>query len=118
MIFFIQYAEEYSRVIAAIVLESREIIRLIAGKGGFEVYDYFNEEIDKVTDGIVPYKIESETGSLVAYFSVKVTGNAGQLYQTFIRPNFQQFADDINQKIAIFIFNGYWKQDFLQGELL
>lgn len=118
MIFFIQYAEEYSRLIAAIVLESREVIRLVSGKGGFAVYDFFNEEIAKVTDNVVPYKLETETGSLVAYFSVKVTGNAGQLYQTFIRPNFQQFTGDINQKISNFIFNGYWKQDFLQGELL
>jgi len=116
--FYIQYAEEYARVIAAIVLESRQLIPAIKNKSGFEVMDYFNVEIEKVTNQVVPYKIEAENGSLAAYFSVQVTGVGGGLLQKFIRPNFAQFQAIINMEISSFIFNGSWKNDFLFGELL
>lgn len=117
MTFFVQYAEEYSRVIAGIVLEVRQTLDATKNKSGFEVFDFYTSEIEKVMEDVIPYKLETESGNLAAYFSVKVTGNGGALYQKFVRPNFRQFDIDISQKINSFIFNNDWKQDFLFGEL-
>lgn len=120
MTFYIQYTGEHSRVIAGVVLESRQIIAATKNKSGFEVMDFFNIEIQKVTGDVIPYIVETETGSLAAYFSVKVTGvgdqSVGALYQLFIRPNFQGLTTDINGKIGSFIFNRDWRRDILFGE--
>lgn len=117
MTFYISYCIEFNRVIPAIVLESRQLIAAIKNKSGFEVKAYFDAEISKVIEGVIPYKIEIESGNLAAYFSLKQVAAGSELYQLFVRPNFLAFSSLINTKITTFINDGGWKQDLLQGEL-
>lgn len=116
MNFYISYCVEFNRVIAGIVLESRQNITAIKNKSGFEVKAFFDNEIDKVGSDVLPYKMETETGTLAAYFSLRVTGTAAVLYQLFIRHNFAEFATEISGFISNFISNGSYKSDILEGE--
>lgn len=118
MTFYATYIQEYSRVIAAIILEGRQSFAQTKDKTGFQVKAFFDSESNKVVEGVVPYKIQTVDGNLVAYFSVLTSGLSAQQYQLFIRPSFAQFSGQINQFISNFIGNGSWTADILQGELL
>lgn len=114
MILNISYCIEYNRVIPAIILEGRQTIVATKNKTGFEVKEYFDAEIAKVVDGVLPYKMETELGNLVCYFSLKQVGTGIELYQQFTRMNFAAFSDEITAKISNFITINGFEQDVLQ----
>jgi len=117
MTLYQSYLIEYSRVITGIVLESRKLIAATVGKSGFAVEAFCNMEAEKVTDNVIPYKLETAQGNLAAYFSLIVNGNLTTQYQLFIRPAFEQFSIEIQQFINIFISSNEWQTDILTGEL-
>ncbi len=117
MTFYISYCIEYNRILPAIILEGRQSIAATKDKTGFEVKAYFDAEIAKVVDGVLPYKMETETGNLACYFSLKQVGAGIEQYQLFVRPNFLAFNSDIILKISTFINEGLFEKDILQGQL-
>lgn len=117
MTFYKSYLIEYRRVIAGIILESRELLPATKSKDGFAVEAYYNSEIEKVTDDVITYKMETVSGNLAAYFSILVTGSVAAQYQLFIRPAFVQFSGAISDFINNFITSNEWATDILQGEL-
>jgi len=117
MTFYQSYLIEYSRVITGIVLENRQSIPQIKGKGSWETKSFIDAQINMVTTDVIPYKIETAAGNLVAYFSLLVTGSKAVKYQLFIRNNFTPFSTEISQFIDNFIVSNEWTIDILQGEL-
>ena len=110
------YEPDYPRIIFAVMIDARSGTPL-ANKTGFTQKQFIDAEIAKVTPDVIPYRLESELGVMIAYMSLK-TGNMGQtaaLYQLTIRPAFQNMAAEIQQNISNFISNSpsQWQGDIL-----
>ena len=115
MSYIITYDLDYKRVIPAVLIENRANIPAIKNKIGIVIKAYTDGEVAKVTESVVPYKIETNLGALVGYFTVQIS-NMGQnavKFQQTLRPQFNPFTIEINIQIATFIQNNGWQQDIL-----
>ena len=114
MIYRFIYNDAYKRVIPATLIDSRGVLS-IATASGFAVKDYTDSEVAKVTANVIPYKIETDNGTLAGYFNLTVT--ADRLFATLLnkqlRPAFVKFDSDIANKISIFITSNDWQVDIL-----
>lgn len=87
----------------------------LANKPGSIQKQFIDAEIAKVTPEVIPYKIETDLGVLVAYFSLK-TGDMGQtavLFQETYRPAFTNMIPEIQQNISKFVSSLAWRGDIL-----
>ena len=108
-------ATEPKRIISAVIMDARFSIPALNRLGGFDVKLFVDAEIAKLSGNVLPYKIETSTGSLAGYFTLQVD-NIGQnctKISQFLRPAFQPIINDINQQVNSFVSGGGWKADFL-----
>ncbi len=87
----------------------------LANKPGSIQKQFIDAEIAKVTPDIIFYKIETDLGVLVGYFSLK-TGNMGQtavLFQKTYRPAFTNMIPEIQGNITKFVQSGAFVADIL-----
>jgi len=111
--FYISYNVEYARVLSGVILENRQGIAQTKDKTGFQVKSFIDDQIALVDDSVIPYIMETAQGNLVAFFSLKMTGEAVSLLQLFIRANFIDFQAQITAKIDTFILSNEWHTDNL-----
>lgn len=111
MIFRFIYCEEPERIIPAVLIDSQYTIPSIANKVGFDIKSYTDAEVNKITDSVLPYKIETELGVLAGYFTIKIQD--GILFQYQLRPSFKSFSNTISKQISNFIQDGEYKHDTL-----
>lgn len=118
---------EYSRIIPAVLIDSRDVIPALANKIGDDIKAYCDTEIDKVKTNplVLFFRIETmnkvnleydgEDGVLAGYFSLFIfkAGTVANRYQFQLRPAFMQFNSQITAEIVNFIANGGWKQYYL-----
>ena len=107
------YDIDYSRIMPAVIIDARASIPAITNQIGSVIKAYTDAEVAKVTSKVVPYKIETDQGVLVGYFTIRVIVGFGSLYQYQLRPAFVQFNTVISQEISNFIASDDWKFDFL-----
>lgn len=117
MIFrFIYQPSEYTRIIPAILIDSRASITIIKNATGAVIKTYTDAEVSKIIDRVLFYKVETDQGVLAGYFSLQVKVNIAThaaLLQNQMRPSFNSFVTQISAQITTFINNGEWKQDYL-----
>lgn len=114
MIYKVTYNQEYKRVIPAVLIDSRGTIPAIQTVGGYELKSYNDSQVAIVTDTVIPYKIETETGNLAGYFNVQTKSETRAVLQGYqLRPAFQQFDAEILQIITNFIASNVWQYDIL-----
>jgi hypothetical protein len=116
MTFQITYDPDYKRTMFAVTVENRANIPAIKDQIGSVIKQYVDGETAKVTENVIPYKVEtSDNGVVAAFFTVQVTNmgqNAVKLQQV-ICPVFQPFMSDINNSVNLFIQNGGFRNDIL-----
>lgn len=114
MIYNFIYDDQPFRTIPAVLIDSRAGTS-IENQVGSVIKAYTDSQVALVTDAVIPYKIESDTGSIAGYFTLQVVlGNqTAQLQQFVLRPAFKQFLSEISAQINTFITGGQWKPDFL-----
>lgn len=119
---FIYEPGEYRRIIPAVLIDSRATVPAIKNEIGVVIKAYTDAEVDKVTDNVLFFKIETiankgqtADGVLVGYFSLTVSdgGFSATLFQFQIRPAFQQFSTQISAEIVTFIGGNFWLQYYL-----
>lgn len=114
MIFNVVYNQEYKRVIPAVIIDGRGLNPAIATLGGLELKDYTDAKVNAVTQGAIPYKIETDLGNLAGYFVLMVDYNGSVILMDYLlRPAFMQFDTQISQIINNFITSGDWRFDIL-----
>lgn len=108
------YDENYKLTFRAVIIDARAGTPL-ARKNGTIINDFVNQEIDKVVEGVITYKIETNLGNLAGYITLKKTnmGNSAVVLQQLLRPAYQQFTNDISQGIQNLLISGDWKFDTL-----
>lgn len=104
---------DYQRMINGILIDSQYLIPAISNKNGFAIKAYCDVEIAKVTDNVIPYKIETENGNVAGFFTLQTNGSITTLYQKQLRPAFVQFDIELNQLISNFINTNRWINDTL-----
>jgi hypothetical protein len=115
MLYIITYDLDYKRTIPAVLIENRANIPAIKNQIGTVIKAYTDAEVAKVTETVIPYKVETNQGVLVGFFTIQLSNigqNAGKLQQV-LRPAFQPFNSDITQIINTFITNGGYVNDIL-----
>lgn len=114
MTFRVIYNQDYKRTIPAILIDGRGEIAAIQTAGGYAVKAYTDSKVSEVTSTVIPYKIETDLGSLAGYFNLQVKPLGGvSLLVTQLRPAFKQFDTQISQIISNFISSNEWKEDYL-----
>lgn len=115
MVFLFSYCENYTRVVPAVLIDSRATIPAIKNKVGGVVKSYVDSQVGQIGDSNIPYRIENELGVLAGYFTVQVDmGNrSATLGQKALRPAFQSYDSQISQQIANFILGNEWHEDIL-----
>lgn len=111
----ISYCIDYKRIMAAVLIDSRGTIPLIANTDGYATKAYCDAQIDLVGEKSLVYIIETDNSNLVGYFILQVnsTAESAILIQKQFRPAFQQFSTIISQKISNFITSNEWQDDFI-----
>lgn len=111
---FIYEPSEFGRIIPSCIIDSRASIPAIRNQVGSVIKAYFDVEVNKVSGHteVLFFKVETESGVLVGYFSLTVTtdGSGAVLNQFQIRPSFGQFIIQISAEITNFIAAGIWIQ--------
>lgn len=99
----------------AVLIDSRANIPAITTASGFEVKAYTDLQVDRVTNTVLPYIIETEFGNLCGYFLLQVdtVSETARLIQKQLRPAFVQFDSQISNEISNFITSNKWQEDFL-----
>lgn len=96
-----------------VIIDSQYNIALISNKLGVDIKAYTDAEVAKVVAGVIPYRMESDSGNLIGFLTLKTTGLVAILYQYQLRPAFVQFDTIISQNISTFIAQNTWVQDIL-----
>lgn len=107
------YMTDISRTVSGIIFDSQYTIPVISNKSGIVIQAYTNGEIAKITSDVIPYKIETEDGSLAGFFTLKTGVLQIALFQFQLRPAFTSFSADISQIIGNFILSNNWNIDIL-----
>ena len=109
------YEVDYSRLIPAIVIDSRGQIPEILNMPGSVIKAFADSLVDEIDSSILVYKIETMTGNLAGYFTVKVNpdGSGTRGPSMYLRPAFLQKSTEISAKISNFITNGSYGADHL-----
>lgn len=114
MIYRFIYDDQPFRTIPGVLIDSRAGTPL-ANQIGTVIKAYTDGQVSLVTDNVIPYKVETDSGNLAGYFTLQVIlGNqSAQMQQFVLRPGFKQFLSEISAQINTFITGGQWKPDFL-----
>lgn len=90
----------------------------LLGKYGNDILQAVENEVGKIDDSVLFYKIETENGNLVGYFSLKTDVENELLvankFQKEIRPAFKDNSQEIDTFIEDFINSKDWTNDILQ----
>lgn len=103
-----------NRTITGTIIDSQYIIPSISNKLGIDIKEYSDSKIllsDEV--GSLPYKIETDNGSLVGFFTLLTNGQQCVLQQVQLRPAFQEFSIEITELLSNFILQNLWQPDYL-----
>ncbi len=112
---FIYEPMYYPQLVFACLVDSRQSNQALANKIGSVIKEQVDLEVSRVTDSVLPYRVETSEGVLAAYMSLLV-GNMGQscvAYQLVVRTNFHNFTTDIQTAVTKFINENGWRPDFL-----
>jgi len=109
---FIYNQAECNRVIPAVLIDARSS-KSIKNQIGSVIKQFTDEQVSMITDECIFYKIETNTGNLAGYFTLKVSGTSVALFQFETRSSFVQFNNTISGQIVNFISSGDWKFDYL-----
>lgn len=114
MLYIIKYDPDYKRTMPACIIENRANIPAIKNQIGTVIKDYTDGEVAKVTENVVPYKIFTQIGVLVGFFTIQLSNNGQNAVklQQVLRPQFQSFIG-ISENINNFISSGNWNNDIL-----
>jgi len=106
---FINIPSEYKRIIQSVLIDKRASIAAIKDKSGDVIKSYIDAQAALVSGNCMFYKIETDGGNLVGYFTLKheVYGVV-TLYQYEIRPAFVQFDQIISNQVANFMQSNDW----------
>ena len=104
-----QYETEYYRTLPACAIDARAGNPIIKNQIGDVIKQYTDEQTALITDGVLPYKIETgDNAVLVGFMSLDTTKTPVQVSQLFIRPAFNQFISEIQISISNFIKSNDW----------
>jgi len=107
----ITYEADYARVIPAVLIDARAQYPQLSGATGFAMLPYINSQVALASSGSVFYKLETDSGNIVGYFTVKTID--GSLGIFALRPQFSGFSAQISQQITNFISSGNWRFDYI-----
>lgn len=113
MMFTLQYELDSSRVMSAVINDSRGSILALRNATGMQIYAYIQSQIGLVTPGVVVYRIVGSGGVLAGYVGINTNpGTVGPVVQQ-LRSAFVPFLNQISQIISIFISENQFLQDVL-----
>jgi len=114
MTFDFIFSRSQARIIQSVMIDSRAKSMPIAVNGN-QIKVLVDAEVAKVTPTVIFYKIETNNGVLVGYFSLQVNtqNKSATLLQYQIRPPFLINDTTIKQQINGFITNAEWEGDYL-----
>lgn len=111
---FIYSNFESKRIVPSVLIDKRAIVPEISGQIGSVIKSFTDAQSDLVNDDTAFYKIETETGNLAGYFSIrKVRQGVVSLLQYELRPAFEANTSEISAEIATFISENGWVYDTL-----
>lgn len=113
MTYNITYMTDVARTVSGIIIDSQYIIPAISNKLGIAIKAYSDTEINKITDNVIPYKVETDNGNLAGYFTLQVKEGVATLLQFQLRPAFVLGNQDISNLIGNFILSNLWSLDIL-----
>jgi hypothetical protein len=105
---------DVQRTVSGIIYDSQYTIPSISNKPGIIVKAYADVEIAKIIYDVIPYKIETDNGNLVGYFTLQTNGNKATLLQMQLRSSFSIFNEYILILISDFIISNKWIYDILK----
>lgn len=109
---FIYSNFELSRIIQSVLIDKRASIPEIKNKIGADIKIFIESQIQLFSENDVFYKIESDSGNLAGYFSIKkVREGVGSMVLYELRPNFADFELQISNQVANFIMSNEWLFD-------
>src|SRR4051812_4813711 len=114
MSYVITYLQEVSRTVQAILIDARATT-MPDNADGNVIKPIVDAAVAAISTNSIPYKIESDNGSLAAFFVILVDRATftGSLQDSKIRPQFNSDSTAIDTLIADFIASEEWKIDFL-----
>lgn len=107
------YEIEYTKVIPAIIMDSRFTIPDIKNQDGWAAKAYIDKELSMIIAGILPYRLETDNGNIAGYMTLDATKPAVSVQKLQLRPAFQQFLTSIQQQITNFIQTNAYQYDYL-----
>lgn len=114
MSYHIVYTEDIKQVVSAVFIDARSVTMPL-GINGVEVQELLDEQLLLITKNVIVYKIETEEGNLVGYFTVDV--NVGQRTASannpVLRVPFFANLGEIPVVIGRFMQQNLWQADFL-----
>lgn len=111
---FIYSNPDLNRIIQSVLIEKRSAIPAIKNRDGHTIKDYCDQVSSQVDANTIFYKIETEDGNLVGFFSLRAfSEGTASLIQYELTPAFVQFDSDISGEIYNFMQSGNWAVDIL-----
>jgi len=111
---FIYCKSDSHRIIPATLIDNRANIVQIKNKGGSVIKAVTDTQAAMVGDNDMFYKIETDTGNLAGFFTLRyLTAGQVTLLQFQLRGTYQQFSANISRLISNFMQNGEWMADWL-----
>lgn len=111
---FIYSNADKERIIPAVLIDKRATISAIANQNGGVIKSFADTQVALIDATAILYKIESDKGNLVGYFSLKVVREGVVVLLQFeLRPAYEQYNSNIMTEINNFMSSGSWTVDFL-----
>ena len=110
MTFYIQYRQDVAKVVQAVMIDARYSIGL-GGQNGNVIQPAVDAEVIRIGANPYFYCIESEKGSLAAYFYLNDDGTLGG---KLVRPNYIENSATFDNMISDFILSSAWQFDTLK----
>ena len=110
MTFYIQYRQDVAKVVQAVMIDARYSIGL-GGQNGNVIQPAVDAEVLRIGTNPYFYCIESEKGSLAAYFYLNDDGTLGG---KLVSPNYIQENANFDSMISAFQQSNEWKFDTLK----
>ncbi len=114
MSYNITYVDNIQPLVTSVFIDARATT-MPSGINGNEVQILIDQQLAQINDQTIVYKIETDFGNLVGYFTLQVntSNKTCMVASEVIRQAFQQYSVQISEFINNFIQSNDWQFDYL-----
>lgn len=114
MSYNITYVDNIPPLVSAVFIDARATT-MPSGINGNQVQVLINQQLAQINNQTIVYKIESDFGNLVGYFTLQVNPSNKTCVKAsqVLRQAYQQYSVQITQVINNFIQSNDWQFDYL-----